>query len=69
MPARLILQETDGHVQVLLHRDGHLIPEPSGAGISFEPPLSPEEREVRAWVEARLAENGRSWPAPREVGP
>jgi hypothetical protein len=49
MPTRLILQEADGQVQVLLHRDGHLLPEPSGPSLPFEPPLSPEEREDLRW--------------------
>lgn len=49
MPTRLILQEADGQVQVLLHRDGHLLPEPSGPSLPFELPLSPEEREDLRW--------------------
>ncbi|MFP5289020.1 MAG: CHAT domain-containing protein, partial [Thermoanaerobaculia bacterium] len=49
MPTRLIVQENAGNVQVLLHREGHIPPEPAGPAIPFEPPLSAEEREDLRW--------------------
>lgn len=49
MPTRLILQERDGSVQVLLDREGQILPEPAGPAIAFDSPLSLEEREDLRW--------------------
>ncbi|HYN22847.1 MAG TPA: CHAT domain-containing protein [Thermoanaerobaculia bacterium] len=49
MPTRLILQESDGNVQVLLDREGQILPEAAGPAIAFESPLSLEEREDLRW--------------------
>jgi tetratricopeptide (TPR) repeat protein len=49
MPTRLILEEDQGAVQVLLHREGQIRPEPYGAPIPFEIPLTPQEREDLRW--------------------
>jgi tetratricopeptide (TPR) repeat protein len=49
MRARLILEENQGAVQVLLHREGQIRPEPYGAALPFDIPLTPEEREDLRW--------------------
>lgn len=49
MPTRLILQEQDGAVQVLLHREGQILPEPAGPALPFEVPLDAKEREDLRW--------------------
>lgn len=49
MPTRLIVQETDGTVQVLLQREGQVLPEPAGPAVPFASPLTPREREDLRW--------------------
>jgi hypothetical protein len=49
LPTRLIVQESEGSVQVLLHREGQTLSEPAGPAVPFEPPLSAEEREDLRW--------------------
>jgi tetratricopeptide (TPR) repeat protein len=49
MPTRLILEENQGAVQGLLDREGQIRPEPFGAALPFDVPLTPEEREDLRW--------------------
>lgn len=49
MPTRLILEEREGNIQVFLDREGQIRPEAAGPPVSFEPPLTPEEREDLRW--------------------
>ncbi|HEX5716908.1 MAG TPA: CHAT domain-containing protein [Thermoanaerobaculia bacterium] len=49
MPTRLIVQENAGSVQVLLDREGQIIPEAFGSANLFESPLTAEECEDLRW--------------------
>jgi len=49
MPTRLIVQENDGSIQVLLQREGQILAEAAGPAVPFESPLSPREREDLRW--------------------
>jgi hypothetical protein len=55
MNARLMVQEQDGRITVLLQPGGQLVANPAGAPFEFKNPFTPEQREDLRWLSGRLS--------------